>query len=122
MVASQAMKLTPEPKRRAAWLCYDRLTLNPVDGGIINDDGWTFAPVAPDEPGIGAQPDEAVLGDPVSSCSPQTVSKHSRAQPDEAILGDPLSSCSPGTVSKHSRTQPDEAVLGDPGAVYRLGG
>ena len=113
------MKITPEPIRRAIRLCYDQLTLNPVDGGIINDDGWT---VAPHEPGIGAQPDEAALGDPVSSCSPPTVSKHSRAQPDEAILGDPLSSCSPGTVSKRSRTQPDEAVLGDPGAVYRLGG
>ena len=54
---------TPEPLRRATWICYDRLTRNPVEGGAVNIDGWA---VAPAEPGIGAHPDEAALGDPAA--------------------------------------------------------
>ena len=54
---------TPEPLRRATWICYDRLRRNPVEGGAVNVDGWA---VAPAEPGIGAHPDEAALGDPVA--------------------------------------------------------
>ena len=54
---------TPEPLRRATWICYDRLTRNPVEGGAVNDGGWA---VAPSEPGIGAHPDGAALGDPIA--------------------------------------------------------
>ena len=54
---------TPEPIRRATWLCFDRLTRNPVEGGVVNVGGWA---TAPDESGIGAHPDEAALGDPVA--------------------------------------------------------
>ena len=54
---------TPEPLRRATWICYDRLTRNPVEGGAVNEGGWA---VAPGEPGIGARPDEAALGDPIA--------------------------------------------------------
>ncbi len=62
--ASAAVHLaqaTPEPFRRATWLCFDHLTVNPIDGGVINDGGWAVAPV---ENGIGAQPDETALGEP----------------------------------------------------------
>ncbi len=52
---------TPEPLRRATWLCFDHLTRNPIIGGVKCEDGST---VAPHEPGIGAQPDETSLGDP----------------------------------------------------------
>ncbi|MXW95078.1 MAG: hypothetical protein F4110_01430 [Acidimicrobiaceae bacterium] len=54
---------TPEPLRRATWICYDRLPCNPVEGGVVNGDGWA---VAGDGPGIGAHPDEAALGDPTA--------------------------------------------------------
>ncbi len=54
---------TPEPFRRATWLCFDHLTENPIDGGVTNDNGWATAPT---EPGIGAEPDEAALGTPVA--------------------------------------------------------
>ena len=53
----------PEPFRRATWICYDHLTENPIEGGILRDGGWA---VAPDEPGIGAVPDVPALGDPVA--------------------------------------------------------
>ena len=54
---------TPEPLRRATWICYDRLKRNPVEGGAVNVDGWA---VAGDKPGMGAYPDKAALGDPVA--------------------------------------------------------
>ena len=54
---------TPEPFRRATWLCFDHLTENPVLGGVVNDGGRT---VAPDGPGIGAEPDESALRDPIA--------------------------------------------------------
>lgn len=54
---------TPEPFRRATWLCFDHLTVNPISGGVTNDGGWAEAPRAP---GIGAEPDEAALGQPVA--------------------------------------------------------
>ncbi len=52
---------TPEPFRRATWLCFDKLTRNPVDAGAVNRHGWT---VAPELPGIGAVPDRDALGEP----------------------------------------------------------
>ncbi len=53
---------TPEPIRRATWLCVEHLTRDPVEGGARNHgDGWT---AAPDGPGLGAIPDEGALGDP----------------------------------------------------------
>ena len=54
---------TPEPFRRATWLCFDQLTANPVDGGVANLAGWA---TAPDVPGIGAAPGDGALGDPVA--------------------------------------------------------
>ncbi|MCH2423675.1 MAG: hypothetical protein MK196_11275, partial [Acidimicrobiales bacterium] len=60
--ASTAVHLaqaTPEPLRRATWLCFDHLTDNPVEGGVANDGGTA---TAPDSPGIGAVPDQAALG------------------------------------------------------------
>ena len=54
---------TPEPFRRATWLCFDKLTRNPVDAGAVNRNGWT---VAPDLPGIGAFPDVGALGEPLA--------------------------------------------------------
>ncbi len=54
---------TPEPFRRATWMCVEHLTTDPVEGGARNDGGWA---AAPDGPGIGAFPDEAALGDPVA--------------------------------------------------------
>ena len=50
---------TPEPLRRATWLCVGHLTDNPVEGGVANDGGTA---TAPDSPGIGAVPDQAALG------------------------------------------------------------
>ena len=61
--ASAAVHLahaTPEPLRRATWLCFDHLTHNPVVGGAINDGGWSEAPMMP---GIGAEPDTGALGE-----------------------------------------------------------
>ena len=58
----QLAQTAPEPLRRATWICYDRLRRNPVEGGAVIEGGWA---VAGDEPGIGAHPDEATLGDPV---------------------------------------------------------
>ena len=58
---------TPEPFRRATWLCFDKLTHNPVGAGAVNQDGWT---VAPELPGIGAVPDVDALGAPIAVYSP----------------------------------------------------
>ncbi len=55
---------TPEPFRRATWLCFDQLTTNPIDGGVTNTAGWA---TAPDVPGIGADPRIDALGDPVAT-------------------------------------------------------
>jgi L-alanine-DL-glutamate epimerase-like enolase superfamily enzyme len=52
---------TPAPLRRATWLCFDRLTVDPIGCGVTNDRGWA---VAPDGPGIGAEPDPDRLGEP----------------------------------------------------------
>lgn len=52
---------TPEPFRRATWLCVEHLTNDPVSGGARNADGWA---TAPDGPGLGAVPDLSALGDP----------------------------------------------------------
>ena len=54
---------TPEPFRRATWLCFDKLTHNPVEAGAVNQNGWT---VAPDTPGIGAVPDTDSIGNPAA--------------------------------------------------------
>ncbi len=54
---------TPEPFRRATWMCVEHLTRDPVAGGARNDGGWT---TAPDTPGLGAVPDVSALGDPVA--------------------------------------------------------
>lgn len=54
---------TPEPFRRATWLCVEHLTHDPVDGGARNRDGYA---TAPDAPGIGAMPDIDVLGEPAA--------------------------------------------------------
>ncbi|MDH3298999.1 MAG: mandelate racemase/muconate lactonizing enzyme family protein [Acidimicrobiia bacterium] len=55
---------TPEPFRRATWLCVEHLSLDPVEGGARNDGtGHTGAPT---ELGLGAHPDIAALGDAVA--------------------------------------------------------
>ena len=54
---------TPEPFRRATWMCVEHLTTDPVEGGARNDHGWADAPEAE---GIGATPGVAALGDPVA--------------------------------------------------------
>ncbi len=54
---------TPEPFRRATWMCVEHLTHDPVDGGARNAKGWA---TAPDEPGIGASPDVIALGEPTA--------------------------------------------------------
>ena len=54
---------TPEPFRRATWLCYDHLTVDPVPEGVTNDGGVA---TAPDAPGIGAMVDTGALGEPVT--------------------------------------------------------
>jgi L-alanine-DL-glutamate epimerase-like enolase superfamily enzyme len=54
---------TPEPFRRATWLCFDHLTHDPIGSGVSNDGGWA---VAPDRPGIGVEPDPSALGEPVA--------------------------------------------------------
>jgi L-alanine-DL-glutamate epimerase-like enolase superfamily enzyme len=53
----------PEPFRRATWLCLDHLTVDPVEGGVVNDGGYAEAPSGP---GIGAVPDEMALGEPLA--------------------------------------------------------
>ncbi len=55
---------TPDPFRRATWLCVEHLTVDPVIGGTGNDGGWA---VAPEIPGLGAEPDLAAIGRPVAS-------------------------------------------------------
>ena len=54
---------TPEPFRRATWLCYDHLTEDPVPEGVVNTQGTA---TAPESPGIGAVVDVDALGDPVA--------------------------------------------------------
>ena len=54
---------TAEPFRRATWLCFDHLTVDPIEGGVRNEGGYATAPT---EPGIGAHPNEAAMGDPVA--------------------------------------------------------
>ena len=54
---------TPEPFRRATWLCHDHLTVDPIRGGARNEGGYSTAPT---EPGIGAHPDESAMGEPVA--------------------------------------------------------
>lgn len=60
---TQLAQATPEPFRRATWLCFDHLTVDPIVGGVANDGGTA---VAPSEPGIGAVPDEGSLGQPTA--------------------------------------------------------
>ncbi len=65
--ASAAVHLAqtvPEPFRRATWLCFDHLTVDPVVGGAVNDGGWSAAPSGV---GIGAEPDEQALGEPLAT-------------------------------------------------------
>ncbi|MDJ0770436.1 MAG: mandelate racemase/muconate lactonizing enzyme family protein [Ilumatobacter sp.] len=54
---------TPEPFRRATWMCVEHLTNDPIEGGARNGGGWS---VAPELPGLGAAPDVPALGDPVA--------------------------------------------------------
>jgi len=64
--ASAAVHLaqaTPEPFRRATWLCHDHLTVDPVEGGARNEGGHSSAST---EPGLGAHPIETAMGDPVA--------------------------------------------------------
>ncbi len=54
---------TPEPFRRATWLCVEHLTVDPIDGGARNEGrGHTTAPTVP---GLGAWP-AAALGSHVA--------------------------------------------------------
>ena len=65
--ASAAVHLAqtvPEPFRRATWLCFDHLTVDPVVGGAVNDGGWSASPSGV---GIGAEPDEQALGEPLAT-------------------------------------------------------
>ena len=55
---------TPEPFRRATWMCVEHLTTDPIDGGSSNLGGWA---VAPDGAGLGAVPDVHALGAPVAT-------------------------------------------------------
>ena len=54
---------TPTSHLRATWLCQDLLALDPIIGGSRNHNGETTAPKAP---GIGAEPNLEMLGDPVA--------------------------------------------------------
>lgn len=54
---------TSSRHRKATWLCHEMLSVDPIDGGARNLDGMTFVP---DAPGLGAEPDRDVLGDPVA--------------------------------------------------------
>lgn len=60
---------TPEPFRRATWLCVEHLTHDPIEGGARNVGGWS---AAPDTAGIGAEPDVGALGDPVACYAVET--------------------------------------------------
>jgi L-alanine-DL-glutamate epimerase-like enolase superfamily enzyme len=53
----------PASHRKATWLCHEMLVVDPIDGGARNLDGTTNVP---DAPGLGAEPDRDVLGDPVA--------------------------------------------------------
>ena len=55
---------TPGTHRRATWLCHEMLTVDPVVGGARNQGGIT---TIPDAPGLGAEPDRDLLGDPVAA-------------------------------------------------------
>ncbi len=55
---------TPEPFRRATWLCVEHLTIDPIEGGARNDGSGQTA--APTEPGLGACPDVGALGGPAA--------------------------------------------------------
>lgn len=65
--AVQLAQSTPEPFRRATWMCVEHLTRDPVERGARNERGWTTAPV---DPGLGAEPDVAALGEPVACYEP----------------------------------------------------
>ena len=55
---------TPATHRRATWLCHDMISVDMAPGmGARNRNGVTEAP---DAPGIGVAPDQAVLGEPVA--------------------------------------------------------
>ncbi|MEM7272064.1 MAG: mandelate racemase/muconate lactonizing enzyme family protein [Actinomycetota bacterium] len=54
---------TPAPFRRATWLCFDHLTVDPVPEGVVNDGGYATAPTAP---GVGTVVDVEVLGPPIA--------------------------------------------------------
>ncbi len=58
---------TPAGHRRATWLCYEMLTVDPIVGGARNQDGVTAAPSGP---GLGATPDLNQLGEPVATYRP----------------------------------------------------
>ena len=61
--AAHLAQATPEPFRRATWLCHDMLTKDTAKGGARNQGGITHAPEAP---GLGVEPDLEVLGEPVA--------------------------------------------------------
>ena len=54
---------TPASHLRATWLCQDLLSVDPILGGSRNSNGET---TAPNDPGLGAEPDIEMLGDPVA--------------------------------------------------------
>ena len=54
---------TPEPFRRATWMCVEHVTSDPVLGGARNDGGWAEAP---EGEGLGAIPDLDAIGTPVA--------------------------------------------------------
>ena len=54
---------TPASHRRATWLCQDLLSVDPVLGGSRNSRGET---TAPKDPGLGAEPDLELLGEPIA--------------------------------------------------------
>ena len=57
----------PETQRLGTWLCQELLTIDTApDAGSRNVDGKASAPEAP---GLGVEPDVAVLGDPVATYS-----------------------------------------------------
>ena len=60
---------TPEPFRRATWLCVEHLTVDPIEGGARNDGSGRAN--APAEPGLGTRPDIDGLGEPMASHRPQ---------------------------------------------------
>ncbi|MDH3500455.1 MAG: mandelate racemase/muconate lactonizing enzyme family protein [Acidimicrobiia bacterium] len=60
-VAVHLAQSTPIRFLRATWLCHEMLTVDPCEGGARNLGGYTRAPTAP---GLGADPDQDMLGDP----------------------------------------------------------